>query len=135
MPPAASAIIPHTMTRPFTNRRLTEPAAIRRQAPGARNEYGEFVPGDTTDQDIRVITWPGGATREPLPPGQRLTDMRNFCLDKSPQRGAAPVTALGDNPPREQDAIVYAGAVYDITDVLDWGDYWELRTLKSNDAP
>lgn len=123
------------MRRPFANQRLTEPAALRRQAAGTRNEYGEFVPGATTDHDIRIITAPGGAARDPLPAGQRLSDMRTFWLEKSPQRGATAVSPLSETPPREQDAIVYGNALYAINDILDWGDFWEIRTLKSDDTP
>ena len=123
--------------RPFTSRNhhLTEDAVWRRQAAGARNAYGEFVHGAVSNSNIRVITAPGGASRDPLPEGQRLSDMRTFWLDKSPSRGAADAAALRANPPTEADVIVYSGAAWRINDVLDWGDFWELRTLRTDDAP
>lgn len=123
--------------RPFTNPRLTEPAVWRRQAAGARNTYGEFVPGATSDKDIRVTTAPGGAPRSELPAGQRLTDLRTFWVDKSTIRGAADVTteaaALNPATPREADIIVYAGSSWRINDALDWGDFLELRTLRTDE--
>lgn len=121
--------------RPFTSTHLTEAAVWRRQAAGARNAYGEFVPGAGTDRDIRVISAPGGASRDPLPEGQRLSDMRTFWLDKTPTRGASDAAALSSDPPRQADVIVYGGAVWRINETLDWGDFWELRTLRYDDAP
>ena len=123
--------------RPFTNPRLTEPAVWRRQEAGSRNTYGEFVPGATADKDIRVTTAPGGAPREPTPAGQRVSDLRTFWVDKSTIRGAADATteaaALDPATPREADIIVYGGSDWRINDALDWGDFLELRTLRSDE--
>ena len=120
--------------RPFTNRRLTEPAVWRRREDGVRNEYGEWMPGAVRDKAIRCITEPGGELRQPLPAGQRLTDIRTFYVDKSVSRGAADQDgdAAALTPMRESDVIIYGGQHWVVNEVDDftWGQYLVLRTLR-----
>ena len=127
---------PRQRQRPFTNRRLTEPAVWRRQAAGSRNEYGEFEAGAPVEQAVRVIPAPAGAGdfRQPEPSGQRLVSDRTFWVDKSAGAGAVDATsgepAAALTAMRESDVIVWGGSEWVVNAVDDWGDFMELRTLR-----
>lgn len=89
-----------------------EDCEIVRQAAGSRNEYGEFVPGATTTEPVRMAVEPvtGGENRDMQPSGARLRDVKRFFL---PSNGDVAPIRVGTSQ-TEADVIRYAGTDYTV---------------------
>lgn len=92
-----------------------EDCEIVRQAAGSRNEYGEFVPGATTTEPVRMAVEPvtGGENRDMQPSGARLRDVKRFFL---PSNGDVAPIRVGTSQ-TEADVIRYAGTEYSVVRV------------------
>ena len=69
------------MSLTVIGQRWAEDAVVVTEAPGRRNEYGEWVAGDTSRTDFRPVTAPPNTAtmREILPEGTRLEHSR-LCI-------------------------------------------------------
>lgn len=105
------------MTLQTIGQRWAEDAALVTEAPGRRNDYGEWVAGDTSRTDIRPVTAPPNTAtmREVLPEGTRLEDARTFWLDGP---DIAPVRAGAQGA--AADVIEYQGTRFRVHMVQDW---------------
>ena len=105
------------MTLQTIGQRWAEDAALVTEAPGRRNDYGEWVAGDTSRTDIRPVTAPPNTAtmREVLPEGTRLEDARTFWLDGP---DIAPVHAGAQGA--AADVIEYQGTRFRVHMVQDW---------------
>ena len=102
---------------------LTESAVIVRQAAGARNEHGEWVPGTATETTIRVVTAPvTGEERDQLPEGLREKNVRKFWTSH-------PADAIRAGQ-ADGDVVRHGGNEYRVVMVDDWGSFRELTTVQ-----
>lgn len=104
-----------------------------RQAPGRRDEHGEWIPGIETIEPVRLATTPLAAgdlatMRAVLPEGSRPRDARVFWL----RAGAQPLrvgTAATDG-----DRIAYGGDAYRALRIEDWGEYRMVIAVREEGA-
>ena len=94
-----------------------EPATLVQEAPGSRNDFGEWVSGAKTSTAIQVITAPssGGMSRLTVPEGARLTDYRTFYVSD-----VLPLPLRVGAKQSGADVILYDGTAYCVKDVDDW---------------
>ena len=106
---------------------LTEAAVLLIQQPGSRNEYGEWMPGSTTDVPVRLVTAPlNGDERAALPEGLRERDVRKFWT-------AADASAIvaGES---EGDIVRHDSIEYRAIQVEDWGGFREILAVRPEGA-
>lgn len=103
------------------NGRMSVTAVIVRTGAGSRNEYGEWIEGAETREDVRLATAPLTAAerRDVLPEGLRPKSTRRFWLLAS----VSPLTVGQDAA--TPDAIEYEGEVYSLLSVDPWGGFFE----------
>ena len=99
------------------SRRFRESATLIRQAPGARNEYGEWVPGPETRTDVVVVSAPPDKAEmlDILPEGARLSESRMFWIE-----GQYVDAVQFDSGSTEGDVIERDGVRYAIRRIEDW---------------
>ena len=109
-----------------------EDCEIVRQAAGSRNEYGEFVPGATTTEPVRMAVEPatagplsGGENRDMQPSGARLRDVKRFFL---PSNGDVAPIRVGTSQ-TEADVIRYAGTDYSVVRVDSYEAFGHIEIL------
>ena len=107
------------LARLLRTRRWTEDATLVQEGAGTRNEFGEFVPGATTETAVKVRSGPvggdGGVTRWQIPEGERIQDYRSFLMIG---RSVAPIrVGTGQT---DGDVLVYQGIRYRIADAQPW---------------
>jgi len=88
----------------FSVRRFPDTITRKRQAPGTRNQYGEFVPGVVTETALRASVQPLGLEDEDVVEGSRLLDRLKVYV---PQPDAL-LAAFGD---RQADKVDVDGGV------------------------
>ena len=102
-----------------------ENADLVREAPGAANDYGEWVPGVETTTTVRLVSTPiSGREREMLPEGLRLADVRRFYLR------AADITRDLDLGGDGAVRFEYRGITYRSLMVQNWGGFWEVYAVR-----
>lgn len=101
-----------------------EDCEIIRQAAGSRNEYGEFVPGATTTEPVRMAV-EGGENRDMQTSGARLRDMKRFFL---PTNGDVAPIRVGTSQ-TEADIIRYAGTDYTVLRVDSYEAFGHIEIL------
>ena len=95
-----------------------ESGRLYRASPGARNNYGEWVPGAFQRHDVTYVTAPtGGAMRQLLPDGLREKDLRSFWFTEN-------ATAISDTT--QGDAIIHDSRTYRVEVAHDWGGFREI---------
>ena len=113
-----------TMTVPRIARRLARspfrcPAVLRRQTPGMRNDFGEFVPGVVLELDVQVVRAPiDGEERRVLPEGLREEDVTTFWMVDQVEPVDEAIEGHGG------DHLVVDGAVYQVRMVKPWPGGW-----------
>ena len=104
--------------RIFASASLTQPGRVYRQAAGARNEFGEFVPGGFSRTNVRLVSVPmSGAERLVLPENLREVETRKFYI-------AGEVDAITDVT--SGDALWTLDRFYRAEIVRDWAGYREV---------
>lgn len=102
-------------------------ATVIRQAPGSRNEHGEFVPGETTEETVVLATAPGGESRNVTPDGGRLASTRNFWARTETwpiQVGAMPTEGV---------LIRWGGDEFRVKSVQDWQGFYTIVAVREED--
>ena len=94
-------------------RRFPDTIARKRQTPGHRNDFGEFVPGATEETEFPASVQPISLEDEDAVEGSRL-DERLTVYIPQPQ---ALVAAFGD---READICVVDGVEYTVEKTRSW---------------
>ena len=95
---------------------MLTPAQIVREAEGHRNEFGEWVPGETTTTDIQVVSEPlGEQDRLLLEEGIRFAEGRKFLT-----RAAASAVRAGVS---DGDLFRYGNETYRVVRLQDWGGF------------
>ena len=116
----------------FASRHFQEAATMIVEAAGSNNDAGIFMPGETTETAVTVVTWPPSAQdavlyRDILPGGARVSEMRWFCLEESlaPIRVGAAVT--------NGDKVRYGGLLYTVRAVQPWQPHGFVAALATRD--
>lgn len=119
------------------SRKLTSKATLRRQSEGMRNERGRWIPGTTTEHNIRLATVPyrykgirgEGVKSITVPEGVREADVRYFyVIDSDEINTVIPGESTGD-------VIIYDGTEYRVVGVLGWAGYSEVVGVKLEALP
>ena len=118
-----TAVATRVASRVLNSPNLTETAILVRQSPGSRNEYGEWVPGETSETAIIVATVPlSGDERAVLPEGLRERDLRKFWT-----RMDVSAIVAGET---EGDVIRFHGIDYRTVQVDDWGGFRQILAVR-----
>ena len=100
---------------------FAETAELRKQTPGRRNQYGEWIPGDPTSATVTVVTAPvSGRERLLLPEGLRSKDLRTFYLREAVE------AVLEGKTGQAADILVYGGREWHARMLKDWGGFFEV---------
>ena len=119
-------------TPPIGFRFPSDTIILRRRGPGERDGRGVWIPGEpVADIEIRCFSLPipfreFGLTREEMPEGSRIEDVRKFILPAAPSTRPTEATADPyDIQPLRQgessstgDAILWNGQYYDVFKVF-----------------
>lgn len=94
-----------------------------REAPGTRNEFGEYVPGATTNTTLSAVVQPiglqgGGTVRNILPEGATLSDYRWIDILVDDDQDVRPLR-VGTNQ-TGSDVFQYDGFSWEIFDENVW---------------
>ena len=132
----------------FDNRSLTktfgEPAVIKRQRPGSRNDVGEFVPGEVERFDVMLTSVPmrtfetrltDGFLRDMEAEGIRLEQARKFFIpSEDGESPVAPVRTKSDST--DPDVIEYKNVDYHVLAIIDYSDggFAEVLAVRQDDA-
>ena len=111
----------------FINPDTVEDATLVRQGAGDRNEFGEFVPGATTEHPVIVVTAPiDGQDRQTLPEGMRDRTVRTFWLRER-------IEAVDESTEGHTgDVLRYGGNTWEAFHVDEWGGFFEAMTVKTS---
>ena len=114
----------------FDDESLLEEARLLRQGAGDRNQYGENVAGAVTGLLVSVVTGAiTGTDRQSVPEGVRVEDVRSFWLRE------AVVAAVEGVAGHDGDRIEYAGALWQVRMVEDWGGFYAAIAVRQGTAP
>ena len=124
----------HGVARVLASPRFCEPFTVLRERPGARNEYGEWIPGAPISDAISGVTLPastnerGGIERDMDAEGLRILEVRKFYIDEAhlTEVEAVPL-ALGEAGALR---IEYNGTTYRALMIERWGGYTVLYTVR-----
>ena len=112
----------------LASQHLTVAAQIIRVGEGSRNDFGEWVPGTETPEDINVITEPmSGQDREQLAEGLREADGRIFYL-----MDAAVAIEAGETG---GDRIRFLDKTWQVVRLQEWGGFRKLFTVVPEAEP
>ena len=112
----------------LASQHLTVTAQIVRIGEGSRNDFGEWVPGSETFDDINVITEPmTGQDREQLAEGLREVDGRIFYI-----KDAAVAITAGETG---GDRINYLDKTWQVVKLQEWGGFRKLFTVVPEAEP
>ena len=110
-------------SRVLSSPALVETAILRRQLPGARDEYGDWIAGSTTETTLYLVTVPvTGEERVELPEGLREREVRKFWT----QADASAIVA-GESG---GDLIEHYGIEYRAIMVEDWGGFRQIIAVR-----
>ena len=94
-------------------RRFPDRIVRRRQAPGDRNNTGEFVPGVVTDTELRASVQPLKLADADIAGGEQLAETLKVYIAESDALAAA----FED---READTVLWNGATYTVVESRSW---------------
>ena len=97
----------------YSKRRFPDKITRRRREPGARNTFGEWVPGGTTD-----VTF--AASVQPIKLDYSLTEGGTSLLQRWLCIVPEPDALRGAFEDREKDSVIFAGTVYVVEESRDW---------------